>query len=278
MNNRPTCSLLIATYNWPEALHLCLLSAFRQSVLPNEIIVCDDGSQETTQQVIDRMRPESPVPLIHIWQPDEGFQLARIRNKGILKASSDYIVQIDGDIILHRHYLRDQLRNAKTGLFFSGNRYYLNADVSKRLLAQPEYNLDLGGRLNKNSWRRLRLPLLQPLMRRYYHWPDEYLYVTGCNMAFWRQDLFDVNGYDESFTGWGWEDTDVALRLMNRSIRLEFIRFGAVQFHLHHQEASPGEPNENYVRTMRTKEQKLIRCERGLSQYIVALNRVDTTV
>lgn len=278
MNNPPTCSLLIATYNWPEALHLCLLSAFRQSVLPNEIIVCDDGSRETTQWVIDRMRSESPVPLIHIWQPDGGFQLARIRNKGIEKASSGYILQIDGDIILHRHYVRDQLMNAKPGLFFSGNRYYLDADVSTRLLAQQEYNRDLGIRLNKDSWRRLRLPFLQPLMRRYYHWPDEYLYITGCNMAFWRQDLLDVNGYDVSFTGWGWEDTDLALRLMNRNIRLEFIRFGAIQFHLYHREASRDMRNDNYVRAMATKEQKLIRCERGISQYSAAPNNTHASV
>ena len=262
-----TCSLLISTYNWPEALHLCLLSVFRQRVLPDEIIICDDGSGPTTQQVIDRMKARSPVPFIHLWQPDEGFQLARMRNKGIARATSDYILQIDGDIILHPHYVKDQLANATKGRFLSGNRYYLNPDVSARVLARQEYNRDLGIQLDRNSWRRLRLPLLQPLMRRYYHWPDEYLYIAGCNMAFWRQDLLDVNGYDENFTGWGWEDTDLALRLMNRHVRLEFIRFGAIQFHIHHREASRDQLNDNYVRVMATRAQKLTSCGRGISQY-----------
>lgn len=274
MRRRPTCSLLITTYNWPGALRLCLLSAFRQSVLPNEIIVCDDGSRDETRQLIDELRLSSPVPLIHVWQPDEGFQLARIRNKGIARSSYDYILQIDSDIILHRHYVKDQVANARPGLFFSGNRYYLSAYESARLQADPASSKRIPFRLTKKSWRRLRLPFLQKIMSHYYHWPDDYLYTTGCNMAFWRQDLVDVNGYDESFKGWGWEDTDLALRLMNKNVQMQFIRFGAIQFHLHHKEVSPDKRNENYARAMFSKEQKITYCRRGISQHTVSASPV----
>lgn len=274
MKPRPTCSLLISTYNWPEALRLCLLSAFRQRVLPDEIIICDDGSRDATRQLIEKLRPESPVPLIHIWHPDEGFHLARIRNKGIARARYDYILQIDGDIILHPYYVSDQLANAREGFFFTGNRYYLSPDESARLLAQRTPDIRIPFVLHTDSWRRLRLPVLQELLRRYYHWDDEYLYTTGCNMAFWRQDLLDINGYDESFTGWGWEDTDVALRLINRNIRLQFIRFGAVQFHIHHREASRDRQNENYARARVTKDQKVTRCRQGVSQYVAATEAI----
>lgn len=264
MKSLPSSSLLIATYNWPDALHLSLLSAFRQSILPREIIVCDDGSREDTRVLIDQLRPLSPVPLIHVWHPDRGFQLARIRNEGIKEATADYILQIDGDIILHRHYVKDQLLNAEPGAFFSGNRYYLSPTVSAQLLAQPTVLPSITFELSKNALRRLRLPWLQRPLRRFYHWPNDYEFVTGCNMAFWRDDLLAVNGYDESFTGWGWEDTELALRLMNRNIRLEFIRFGAVQFHLYHPEAHRDGRTDNYVRAMTTKAQKLTYCEHGI--------------
>jgi len=262
----PTCSLLISTYNWPDALRLSLLSAFRQSQLPNEIIICDDGSRDDTRQLIDQLRADSPVPVHHLWQPDAGFQVARMRNRGIARSTSDYILQIDGDIILHRHYVRDQVANARPGCFFSGNRYYLSPAESVRLLSQPDYRPRFV--LNTASWRRLWLPPLQGLMRRFYHWPDGYLYTTGCNMAFWRQDLLLANGYDESFTGWGWEDTDLALRLMNRGIQMQFLRFGAIQFHLHHHEASRNSRNANYARAMATKTQGFVRCEQGVHQYL----------
>ena len=108
----PSCSLLISTYNWPEALEVTIYSVFAQSRLPDEIIVCDDGSAATTKEVIDRLKKLSKVPLIHVWQPDEGFQLARIRNKGLAIAGGAYILQIDGDIILHKHFVRDHLLQA----------------------------------------------------------------------------------------------------------------------------------------------------------------------
>lgn len=49
-------TLIISTYNRPEALKLCLLSAFRQKLLPDEIIIGDDGSSSETKLMIDSLR------------------------------------------------------------------------------------------------------------------------------------------------------------------------------------------------------------------------------
>jgi glycosyltransferase involved in cell wall biosynthesis len=45
-------SLIITTYNWPEALFLVLKSVKNQFILPDEIIVADDGSSKETANVI----------------------------------------------------------------------------------------------------------------------------------------------------------------------------------------------------------------------------------
>jgi glycosyltransferase involved in cell wall biosynthesis len=102
----PSCSLIVTTYNWPEALEACLQSAFKQTLLPKEIIVCDDGSTDSTKQVIDNLRKISPVSLVHLWQPDEGFQASKARNKGIAASVGEYIVQIDGDVLLHKDFIK----------------------------------------------------------------------------------------------------------------------------------------------------------------------------
>ena len=102
-----TASLLITTYNRPDAIELCLQSILRQSVLPLEVVVCDDGSTGETKELIEEYQKKFTVPLIHVWQPDEGFKLAQIRNKGIAKARGNYIIQADGDLILHRHFIKD---------------------------------------------------------------------------------------------------------------------------------------------------------------------------
>ena len=86
-------------------------------------------------------------------------------------------------------------------------------------------------------------------------------------MGFWLQDLVKVNGYDEEFTGWGWEDTDIALRLMNLGRTLRFIRLGAIQYHLYHPQASRGYEQTNKERVMHTIQQKLVSCQYGLQQH-----------
>ena len=89
----PTCSLIATTYNWPEALELVLLSIVNQTILPNEVIIADDGSREDTKELIEIFQKVFPIPLIHVWHEDKGFRLATIRNKAISKAKYHYILQ-----------------------------------------------------------------------------------------------------------------------------------------------------------------------------------------
>ena len=101
-------SLIISTYNWPEALQLCLKSVLRQKLMPGEIIIADDGSDARTKSVVDQFKDIAAVPVKHVWHSDEGFRLAAIRNKAIAAANGDYIIQIDGDMILHPYFIKDQ--------------------------------------------------------------------------------------------------------------------------------------------------------------------------
>jgi len=50
MMKNMTVALVIATYNWPEALRLVLESVSEQTVLPDEIIIADDGSSKSTKK------------------------------------------------------------------------------------------------------------------------------------------------------------------------------------------------------------------------------------
>ena len=111
------CSLIITTYNWEKALELVILSSIRQSYLPVEIIVADDGSTDDTRKLIKSFCNKSPIPIIHSWQKDKGFRAAKSRNKAISKAIGDYIILIDGDMILHKDFVRDHCSFSKPGYF-----------------------------------------------------------------------------------------------------------------------------------------------------------------
>src|ERR1700761_2184882 len=127
-------SLNISTYNWPQALNLCLLSVKAQKVLPDEVIIADDGSTDETKTLIEIFQKDFSVPIKHVWQPDEGFQLAKIRNKGIAASSYEYIIQVDGDLILHPHFIADHIAFSKKNTFVSGSRVLLDKAYSAKLI------------------------------------------------------------------------------------------------------------------------------------------------
>lgn len=203
-------SLIISTYNSPEALWLSLLSAISQRVLPDEIIVADDGSTSNTAEVIRNITAISPVRIIHVWHPDEGFRLCAIRNRAIAIARYEYIIQADGDIIFHRDFVADHKRVARQGSFVCGSRVLLDQALSRKAIKEDKIQFritDMGLRHRLNA---LHVPLFSPLMRNYKKNDD--FYLRGCNMAFWRKDLITVNGYNEDIRGWGREDNEIACR------------------------------------------------------------------
>ncbi|MBV7528468.1 glycosyltransferase family 2 protein [Chitinophaga sp. sic0106] len=264
---RPTVTLLIATYNWPAALKLCLESVRQQTVMPKEVIVADDGSREETTELIKSFQQNFPVPLIHIWQPDDGFRLAQIRNKGIAAASGDYVIQLDGDLILEKHFIADHIATAEPGYFVTGSRVCLTKEITEQVFVDQSLDIKripAGYRFNS-----MRIPLVANFMAKKYKMKGRHkYYVKGCNMAFWKKDLIMVNGYDEIFVGWGMEDTDIAIRLLNSGIRKKFIKMRGVVYHLFHNEASRSTHLENVRLTEVAIAGNKKVATKGLSEYL----------
>lgn len=107
------CSLIISTYNWPQALELCLNSVAVQKHLPNEVIIADDGSDDKTKSLIDQLKKDFPVPLIHVWHEDKGFRKTIILNKAVHQSTCEYIIQVDGDVVLDKHFIGDHLSSTE---------------------------------------------------------------------------------------------------------------------------------------------------------------------
>jgi len=230
-------SLIISTYNWPEALHLVLRSVLIQTILPTEVIIADDGSRDDTRKLIEDFQQEFPVPLIHVWHEDKGFRLAEIRNKAIQRASCEYIIQIDGDVILSKRFISDHIHFAQKNCFITGSRVLLDEKMTEEALKNEIYHFSCLTPRLRNRPNAIRFPLFNSfiqlqnqLLKKLYHG------IRGCNMSFWRQDLIDINGYDENFVGWGREDSDIVIRLVKKGVFKKKIKFAAIQFHLYHKE------------------------------------------
>ena len=238
----PAVSLVVTTYNWKEALALCLDSIRRQVVLPLEVVVADDGSRADTGELVRAKARAFPVPLKHVWQEDRGFRAARVRNLGIAASVGEYVVFIDGDMVLHPHFVADHASLIRPGLYLQGGRLNLTPAGSARLLAGalPTFSpfmplaKSLRGELKRKH--ALRIPFLARLRvesRRGGGMP------MSCNMGVWRRDLEHVNGFDDAYEGWGREDDDLACRLAHAGVARAQLRYAGLAMHLWHQTRWP---------------------------------------
>lgn len=257
-------SLIITTYNWKEALALCLMSAFRQTRVPDEIIVADDGSREDTAELIRDFASRSPVPLLHSWQPDEGFRASSNHNRAIAKASGDYIISIDGDLLLHRRFCADHIRNARRGYWLRGSRTFLTPEKTVEILRTGKTEIGFFSSGFKPRHRSLHFPLLGRVGK----YSSKGRAVFGCNISFWRDDAIAVNGYNEAFVGWGREDSEFITRLEHYGVRRIMLHYQGLVFHLHHPDCSRDRDENNLRLWEETIRQKRIRCEPGLDQYL----------
>lgn len=258
-------SLIISTYNSPVALEACLKSVLRQICQPYEVIIADDGSTDSTPEVIERFKSQARFSVTHIWQKNEGFRLATIRNKAIAAAKGDYIVQIDGDIVLHPAFLADHAKEATRGHFACGSRVLVNKELTEKIYTNSDIKITPYSKGISNRKNALRSSLLSKIFRLL----SSKLKYRGCNMAFWRSDLLAVNGYDESYLGWGCEDHDLVARLLNHGIKPIQIRHKAICYHLWHPSSKKSDTfKRNNELLEATRRDNRIRSNEGLDKYI----------
>lgn len=240
-------TLIIATYNWPEALDLVLRSVIRQNELPDEVIIADDGSKDKTAQLIKEYQGNFPIPLLHIWHEDNGFRLSEIRNLGIAKARYEYIIQIDGDVILHPDFVKEHKKFAQKNCFITGSRVLLSPEISKKSLEKKNIDFNVFSEGVNNRFNAIHFPFYNTFSKPE-NSPMEKMTtrIRGCNMSFWKQDLLEVNGYDEDFVGWGREDSDIVIRLIKKGCFRKKIKLAAIQYHIYHKENDKINLEENH--------------------------------
>ncbi len=259
------CSLIVCTYNWPEALRIVLTSAISQSVVPNEIIIADDGSDNNTKKVIDEFIKLSTIPIIHSWQKDDGCRISHSRNRAISKSSFEYIIMIDGDTVLHKDFVKDHKKFAKRKVYTQGSRVLLQPRITISILKNNKFIKPLFFlKDSKNKMNMFRIPFISKLMS--YSKSKKLNRIRGCNYSIFKKDIIDVNGFNEEITTWGREDSEFVQRLFNNGLMKQHLKFSAIQYHLYHEERSHNSINDNFLKNTIIK--KLIWCQSGIDNYL----------
>jgi len=260
-------ALIITTYNAPLKLRLVLNSAVNQSRLPDEIIIADDGSDQNTASIINEFSKNSPIQIIHSWQSDKGFRAAKSRNKAIAKSRSDYIILVDGDMILHKDFIKDHYLNSKKGYFIQGTRALINDKLTIKIENSQYYEKYIGffspGIKNRKN------TIHSGFLSKFFSRKSRNLKgIKTCNLSFFKSDCIKINGFNNDFEGWGREDSEFIVRLFNIGLKRLNLRFQAIQFHLYHQENSKKYLDKNNEILKNAIKKKSVYCKDGISRFL----------
>ena len=267
-------SVIVTTYNWPAALELSLDSLFAQQDKEFEIIIADDGSTIANQKQVLAYCASSPVPVRYIYHDDQGFRAGTIRNKAVADSQGDYLLFVDGDCVLWPDFITRHRQLAEPGRFVPGNRVLLRESFTQEVIEKkiPLHQKPLGyfialwlqNKINRiSAFIRLPLGLLRDLQ------PKKWQKAMTCNLAIWKSDFLRVNGFDELFEGWGFEDSDLVIRLIHAGIKRKEGRFAVPVLHLWHSQNDKSQQDSNYRRLMeRLDNHDFILAKKGVSQYL----------
>ncbi|MEO6352664.1 MAG: glycosyltransferase family 2 protein [Burkholderiaceae bacterium] len=268
----PLISVIVSTYNRPDALKAVLSALMQQNDRDYEIIVADDGSGSATRDTINSLSSCAPVPLTHVWHEDAGFRLSAIRNRGIARAVGDYLIFLDGDCIPQRDFITRHRSLAQRGMMVTGSRILLGEKLTTRVVEGLSI-LDQGfgfwcaqraaGEANKIFPLYLHLPDIPQRRQVEFKWRG----IKGCNLAAWRTDIEAINGFDETFTGWGHEDADFVVRLHNHGITRKKGFCATEVLHLWHPEAKRDQESPNRAKVFSRLALHETRALQGLAEY-----------
>ena len=265
-------AVIVTTYNRPDALAVVLEGYCGQRDRDFALVVADDGSTGETEKVAKEFAQRGLFPLTHVWQEDRGFRAAAIRNRALASTGADYIIFTDGDCVPSRNFVQAHKQLAEPGYFLGSNRVLLAAEFTTRVVRERLPIHAWRGTDWARSWLRRDVNRLLPLMvlpdglfRK--RSPDRWEGIKTCNLSAWRSDLLRVNGLDESYEGWGLEDSDLVIRLLHAGVKHKSARFAAPVFHLWHPEQDRVGLAANQRRLHDLLRSTTVRATAGLDQY-----------
>lgn len=212
--------------------------------------MADDGSGPATRDMIAALARDFPVPLKHVWHPDQGFRLAAIRNRAFEHVSADYIVLMDGDCFVLSDFVRRHIALREPGMFVSGRRTWLGKRVTGHVLgrgAPPStrwpswFAWSLAGQVT-GPFELIAAPSRLGFR---YRFAERYQRAQTCNLGYWRADCEAVGGYDERYVDHGLEDSDFVVRLLRHGVRRKEGAHGSIVLHLNHPRRQRGPAARN---------------------------------
>ncbi len=232
-------SVIIPLYKDLKGLELILKALNNQSALGRfEVIVAEDDNATATIDFLKGMCLSLNFPIKHISHEDKGFRKCKALNDAATIADSDYLIFIDGDCIPHRHFVKQYLKEKEENRILYGRRVNLDEKTTNRLKQSGDLSILNFRQLLFTESSRVKEAIYLPFM------PDALKskrQFWGCNWAILKKHFLYINGYDEDYILYGFEDLDIYSRMDKAGFTLKSVKFQCIVYHLYHASRADGE-------------------------------------
>ena len=264
-------SVIFSTYNSEKWLEKVIIGFSVQTYKDFEIIIADDGSREATKNLIDKLRAEIDIPIVHVWQEDNGFQKSQILNKAIIASNSDYLIFTDGDCIPRKDFVQTHIDYREQGYFLSGGYFKLPMSISELISKDDIVNQrcfdlkQLTANGLPNSYKNIKFTAKGFLSKFLNFITPTNASWNGHNSSGWKKDLVEVNGFNQEMQ-YGGQDRELGERLFNKGLKSKQIRYSAICVHLDHKRGYVNEETwkKNYAIRENTRKNKVIKTPIGI--------------
>lgn len=268
-------TLIISIYNNIEFLEVVLDSVKQQTTQEFEVIISEDANHPEVAAFIENYN--YPGELYHLTQPDKGWQKNRALNRAIVKASTDYLVFIDGDCVLHPRFMEFHLMLAKSDTILAGKRIKLDPDSTTWLMASAE-RIPQFQKYLRNNYSKMKKRGAAFMEEGFFINPKGMLgfipklrsmyQLKGCNMSFSKEAIVAINGFDEDYVKPAvGEDADLLWRFKAAGYKIGSVRNLAVQYHLYHKEGWTDQ-EDNLALMQKNMENNQYICLNGINQHL----------
>lgn len=274
-NEIPEVSLIISVYDKVRELELIFYALSLQSFKNFEVIIAEDGRNDSIAELVNKWKQKKLFRLKHITQEDIGFRKNKILNEGIRNAGEGYLIFIDGDCIPHSDFLKAHFENKENTRVLCGRRVNLTKKISdnlskEKILSREYQKIKLTDSIfsslsSDKAGYNIEEGLIykNKTLRRVMTNSDEH--ILGCNFSIHKDLLVRINGFDENYQGPGLgEDSDIEFRLRLLDVKFKSVRNLAVLYHFYHKKTTEEPGNMKYFTNMKSKNEFF--CKNGLTK------------
>ena len=234
-------SVIVAIYKDVEALALIIEALKRQTYKNFEVVIVEDGNSKEMQKFIGFI---TDLDVIHTTQEDHGVRKASSQNNGLLAATGEYLIFIDGDCIPYSTFVEGHVALSEPDVVLSGRRVNIPIDMAQKVRSGE---LDVFS-IEKNIWKYSYLFFNKEVrFKQGIHIkPKSFLYklislrdpstsILGCNFSCYKNHMIALNGFDESYGETAIpDDMDWEWRFQAAGLKLKSCKNVANMFHLDH--------------------------------------------